>query len=74
MKAFFAAGKKDGRVELFYPSGETESISFWKHGNLDGLFKSYFRNGQREFEMFYQNGVRSENYYEWDIDGNLVED
>jgi len=74
MKADFADGKKDGRVELFYPTGETQSISHWKHGLYDGNFKSYFKNGQREFEMYFTNGIKSEWWYEWNEKGDLVDD
>lgn len=74
MKAFFNKGFKDGKLELFYPSGVTESISFWKNGMLDGPFKSYFPNGQPHFEMYYTNGVRSAWYYEWNEAGDEIED
>lgn len=74
MVAFFSDGKKDGRVELFYSSGETESISYWKNGMLNGLFKSYFKNGQQHFEMYWENGVRSEWLYEWNQAGELVDE
>jgi antitoxin component YwqK of YwqJK toxin-antitoxin module len=59
---------------LFYPNGKIESITYWKDGVLDGPFKSYFQNGQKQFDMYYEKGIRSENFYEWDETGDPVED
>ena len=74
MIAEFANGKKDGKLEMFYPTGQTESISHWSKGFFHGNFKSYFINGQRQFEMHYTNGNRSEWLYEWNQEGELIED
>lgn len=74
MIADFAEGKKDGKLEVFYPTGETESISHWRNGIFNGNFKSYFINGQRQFEMYYTNGVRSDWLYEWNTAGEEIGD
>lgn len=68
----FAEGKKDGKLEVFYPTGETESISHWRKGLFHGNFKSYYPNGQRQYEMYYTNGNRSDWYYEWNSKGEEI--
>ncbi|MFZ3229877.1 MAG: hypothetical protein WA160_06715 [Pseudobdellovibrio sp.] len=74
MKAEFNHGIKNGRVELFYANGKTESLSHWQNGVFDGEFKSYFANGQQQFDMYYNKGVRSEKFYEWDESGESLDD
>ena len=64
--------KKNDRV-MFYDNGQIQSVSNKNEdGQLNGLYKDWYENGQKRFEGNYEDGeLISEKY--WNEDGSVKE-
>ena len=45
--AFSFSGCGEKPVKEYYKSGQLESESFYKNGKIEGVFRRYYKNGQR---------------------------
>ena len=48
-------------------------ISFYKLGKLHGMYTSYYKNGQKEYEGRYINNKRTGDWTYWDEKGQKLE-
>ena len=63
-------GKKHG-LEFSHRNGQKSSERTWKNDKKDGLWTSWYDNGQKWFEKTYENGKKISEKW-WDKDGNLT--
>jgi antitoxin component YwqK of YwqJK toxin-antitoxin module len=63
-------GKKHG-LEFSHRNGQKSEERTWKNDKKDGLWTSWYDNGQKWFEKTYENGKKISEKW-WDKDGNLT--
>ena len=49
-----------GKYEIFYSGGQKKVEGSYKYGKLEGLFISWFENGQKECETNYLKGEKQD--------------
>lgn len=64
--------KKDGKEELYYPSGKLNRVRNWNHGILDGEMIVYFSNGSIYIKASYKNGALVGDYTVYRENGDLL--
>lgn len=66
-------GVKNGEYEMYYRTGDLrEQCEYDSLGRRTGVRKLYYRNGQKQLEESYKDGVRVGDQLQWDEQGNLV--
>jgi len=63
---------KDGKEELYYPSGKLNRVRNWKRGVLDGEMIVYHSNGNVYIRGNYKNGSLVGEYTVFKDNGNLL--
>ena len=58
-----------GKVFRLYDTGENKNEGSYKNGKQDGLFTSWYENGQKSEEITYKDGEMIE-WTLWDENGN----
>ncbi len=61
-----------GVVEKHYSSGQLESIMSYRNSVFDGKCETWFPNGIKASESFYENGKPILSWRYWDEYGNLI--
>jgi antitoxin component YwqK of YwqJK toxin-antitoxin module len=56
----------------YYPSGQTESIMSYKDNVYHGKCETWFPNGLKASESFYENGKPVGTWKYWDEYGELI--
>jgi antitoxin component YwqK of YwqJK toxin-antitoxin module len=63
---------KDGKEELYYPSGKLNRVRNWKRGTLDGEMIVYHSNGNVYIRGNYKNGSLVGEYTVFKDNGDLL--
>jgi antitoxin component YwqK of YwqJK toxin-antitoxin module len=63
---------KDGKEELYYPSGKLNRVRNWKRGALDGEMIVYHSNGNVYIRGNYKNGSLVGEYTVFKDNGDLL--
>ncbi|MGH2564363.1 MAG: hypothetical protein ACRDE5_07615 [Ginsengibacter sp.] len=78
--AFKGTGEPDnGLYKLTCYNIQNKSLVFMAHFTdssfsvFEGLFRSYFANGNRETEGVYEQGKENGNWKKWNLQGNIVD-
>lgn len=58
-------GKKNGKVEEWYTSGEKKSEGYYQDGKKHGQFVSWYKNGQKKLQLNYRAGIEHGKYVDW---------
>jgi len=61
-----------GVAEKYYPSGQIESVMSYRNNVFDGKCETWFPNGIKASETFYENGKPILSWRYWDEYGNLI--
>lgn len=61
-----------GVVEKYYLSGEIESIMSYRNSVFDGRCETWFPNGVKASETFYENGKPTGTWRYWNENGDLI--
>ena len=64
--------KKDGKEELYYPSGKINRTRNWNNGVLDGEMIVYYDNGNVYIKANYKNGSLDGEYTVFKDNGDLL--
>ncbi len=64
--------KKDGKEELYYPSGKLNRTRNWNRGILDGEMIVYYSNGNVYIKANYKNGTLAGDYTVYRENGDLL--
>jgi LPXTG-motif cell wall-anchored protein len=63
---------KDGKEELYYPSGKLNRVRNWKRGTLDGEMIVYHSNGNVYIKGCYKKGSLIGDYAVYRDNGDLL--
>ena len=63
---------KDGKEELYYPSGKLNRVRNWKRGALDGEMIVYHSNGNVYIRGYYKNSSLVGEYTVFKDNGDLL--
>lgn len=66
----YAAGKLDGETRSYSHAG-LEYVTAYKNGDLDGLYKKYYSNGQLSDSGLYAKGKQEGEWRTWFANGRL---
>lgn len=64
--------EKDGREELYYPSGKLNRIRNWNNGRLEGEMIIYYNTGNIYIQGNYENGKLSGDYTVYRENGKIL--
>ena len=65
-------GLKEGEAQLFYPNGQLEIKGQFIGDKQDGLFTTYYRNGNVQSEIRWSEGFMEGESVEYDSIGNIT--
>lgn len=61
----------DGKVKLYYTTGQLKSEIDYVKGKREGLFRYYSRSGQLLEEVHYKRGMPTGKYKQWNRNGEI---
>lgn len=64
--------KGNGTVKEYYESGDLKSVISYKENHWDGEMSSWYENGIKEQEQFFDMGIPVGTHKKWDDKGNLT--
>ena len=69
----FVTGKKDGKWTVFYETGDTMSVSYFRKGLQVGEHKEFHENGKTKITCTYNfSGQLNGEYHEMDSEGATI--
>lgn len=66
-------GKKNGKEQVFYRTGELNKKRTWVQGKLEGLCETYYKNGLVYIRCRYKNGLLDGSWVVYDMNASIME-
>lgn len=61
----------NGKYEVYYDNGNLKTSGNYVAGKEEGVFTSFFENGQKSKEIIYNNGLITDKLTQWHKNGNI---
>ena len=62
---------KTGKVITYFKDGEKKTVGYYKNGQRDSLYRSWYINGKPELEIWYNNGKKDGMYKYYRYEGPI---